>query len=74
MSAYWRHNGRESRWELGYDDIPRQKFVVAAWVTDEMIDHVADPAMLTRRTMESAGSVPPPLREYLPPSVPIVMS
>lgn len=70
----WRHNDDEARWELGYDDIPRETFVLLAYVTDEMIERVAFPAVIARRLHERVGSAPPPLREYLPPEPPIVFT
>jgi hypothetical protein len=67
----WRHNDDEARWEYGYDDIPREAFVLIAYVTDEMIERVAFPVMIARRLHERVGSVPPPLREHLPPGPPV---
>lgn len=69
----WRHNGEEARWEYGYDDLPRETFAVIAWVTDEMIDRVAFPARIAQDLWNSVGSVPPPLREHLPPQPPIYL-
>lgn len=74
--AEWRHNDEESRWELGYyDDVARtERWVWSAYVTDEMIDRIAEPAHLAVRTFNKLGSVPPPLAGYLPPEPPWVLA
>lgn len=66
----WRHNDREAQWEHGYYDLAYDRFIANAWVTDEMIDRTGFPAVLAVRLWRSVGSVPPPLREHLPPQPP----
>lgn len=66
----WRHNDDERRWELGYYDVPVERWLWSAWITDEMIGCVALPAQLAVRTRSRLGSVPPPLAAHLPPPEP----
>jgi hypothetical protein len=66
----WQHNDEEARWEHGYYDLAYDRFIANAWVTDEMIDRAALPAMVAQGLWNSVRSVPPPLQEHLPPQPP----
>jgi hypothetical protein len=56
----WEHNDRERQWEL------RSGEHVAAWVTDEFIERVADQRGAAVLLFNKVGSLPPPLAECLP--------
>lgn len=69
--AEWRHNDEESLWELGYDVLPREKWVRVGFVTDEFLAGVAaTPEQLAVTLRRRFGSVPPPLTAHLPPNPP----
>lgn len=70
MTTEWRHNDADRQWEYGYYDLAYDKFIVGAFVTDEMIERVAVPAAVAGQLMRSVGSVPPPLREHAPAPAP----
>lgn len=69
----WRHNDEESRWELGYYDLPMERWVTAGYVTDEFLERVAmPPAKLAVHLRKRFGSVPPLLAGCLPADAPIL--
>lgn len=69
----WRHNDEESRWELGYHDVPMERWVCSGYVTDEFLERVAmPPERLAVHLWKRFGSVPPPLAGRLPPEPPVV--
>ena len=61
----WRHNDTQSQWELGYEDLPGDRWVVISVFTDEFIANayltLAGLEVLKRRY----GSLPPPLASRL---------
>ena len=77
MSAGWVHNDEDAQWEfrVTWRDEPRQRTEtrVIAWVTDEMVDRVADPVILAARLHNRCGSVPPPLTGHLPADDPDIV-
>lgn len=76
--AEWRRNNGDRQWELGYyndDDIFRQRWIRAGYVTDEFLERTAlSPERLAAYVWERFGSVPPPLAVHLPPEPPVVFT
>jgi hypothetical protein len=68
----WRHNANLSQWELGYFDLPTERFVVHAVVTDEHIKRTI-PEMTAAHLYRRLGTVPPPLSDYPPPPEPPIV-
>lgn len=62
----WRYNDQRDQWELGYYDLPYDRWVIVAIVTDEFIDRVLDKRSAALLLRERVGSVPPPLEKHLP--------
>lgn len=67
MPLKWTYNDEEHEWEIVVNGH------VVAFVTDEMIERVADPQAIAVRVFNSVGSVPPPLEKLLPPHDPNIV-
>lgn len=69
----WRHNDIKSQWELGEYDVPRKKWTVYGYITDEFLARVAaSKEEVAVKMLRRYGSVPPPLKDHLPPESPVV--
>jgi hypothetical protein len=66
VTVSWLHNAILSQWELRDRDIMYDRDDLLAFVTDELIEKTAVPEMIAVHLRRKIGTVPPPLREYLP--------